>query len=121
MPKKFIRRDSVRYSKLGKNRKSLQKWRRPKGRHNKMREKRKSYPAVVSVGYKRSKKEKGKISGKEMIRVSNLSELKKADKNSLVIFSSKLGAKKKISLIHEAEKLGIKILNIQKKLKKDKK
>ena len=39
MTKNFLRVDSARYSKLGKGRRKLQKWRKPKGRDNKMREK----------------------------------------------------------------------------------
>jgi large subunit ribosomal protein L32e len=121
MPKKFIRRDSVRFSKIGKNRPKLQKWRKPKGRHNKMREKRKSYPSVVSVGYKAPKKEKGKISGQMPVRVSTFSDLKNLNKESLVILSSRLGAKKKMEIIKEAEKAGLKIFNLQRKIKESKK
>ena len=54
---KFLRRTWSRYSKLGKQRKKKQIWKAPKGRDNKMREKRKGYPAVVSIGYKKPQKE----------------------------------------------------------------
>jgi len=37
--KKFLRRTWSRYSKLGRKRKKKQKWRKPTGRDNKMREK----------------------------------------------------------------------------------
>jgi len=47
--KRFLRRLTNRYLKLGKKRKKKQKWRKPKGRHNKMREKERGYPAVVSI------------------------------------------------------------------------
>ena len=56
MKKKFLRRDSVRFSKIGKNRKKIQKWRKPKGRDSKMRLKRKksrvysSSLGVVALG-----------------------------------------------------------------------
>jgi len=58
MMKKFLRRTWNRYTKLGRKRKKKQKWRRPTGRDNKMREKRRGYPKIVSVGYKNSGKEK---------------------------------------------------------------
>lgn len=51
--KKFKRRTWSRYSKLGRKRKKKQVWRKPTGRDNKMREKRKSYPKVVSTGYEK--------------------------------------------------------------------
>ena len=62
MPKKkFLRRIWKRYSKLGRKRKKEQKWRRPKGRDNKMREKRRGYPITVRIGYRGEKKERGKV------------------------------------------------------------
>ena len=111
MSKKFVRRDASRYSKIGKNRKKLQKWKKPKGRDNKMRLKRKSYPAVVSIGYKKPKKESGKIDNKKIVLVHNLKELKNLDKNSIAILA-KIGAKKKLELIKKASELKIKILNL---------
>jgi large subunit ribosomal protein L32e len=110
--KKFIRRDSGRFSKIGKNRKKLQKWRRPKGRDNKMREKRHGYPKVVSVGYKSPKKEYGKIRGKNPILVYNLSDLKKARKDSVIILG-KVGAKKKLEIIKRSNELKFEIVNVR--------
>lgn len=112
MKKKFVRQESVRYSKLGKRRKKLQKWKRPKGRDSKMRLKRKSRPATVSVGYKNAKKESGKIKGLSPVLVHNLKELDKAGKNSIIIIA-KIGAKKKMELIKSAEEKKIKILNVK--------
>lgn len=111
MSKGFIRSDSMRHSKIGKNRKKLQKWRKPKGRDNKMREKRKSYPKTVSIGYKSPKSEHGKIDGLVPILVSNLLDLKKAGKENSIIISSRVGAKKKLSILKEASNQKIKILN----------
>lgn len=103
--KTFLRRDSVRYSKLGKNRKKLQKWRKPKGRDNQMRLKRKGYPALPSIGYK-------KQSIKQAPMVYNLNDLNKLEKNSSIIIAS-IGAKKKLDIIKKAQEMKIKILNIK--------
>ena len=111
MHKKFIRQDSGRYSRLGKKRKKLQKWRKPRGRDSKMRLKRKSYPSVVSIGYKSPRKDLGKIRGKNPILVHNLNELKKSGKNSIVIIG-KIGAKKKLDLIKYASENKIEIHNL---------
>jgi len=44
MKTRFVRVDTHRHSRLGKGRPKLQKWRRPRGKHNKTRLKRFSYP-----------------------------------------------------------------------------
>ncbi len=110
----FLRRTSFRYSKLGKGRKKKQVWRRPTGRDNKMRERRKGYPAVVSVGYKTNKKEH-----KNIVNVENLKDLAKVQKGDVVVFGN-IGKKKKIELAKKAKEMKIEIsnLNIEKFLKK---
>jgi len=108
---KFVRRDSCRYSKLGKNRKKLQKWRKPKGRDNKSREKRKGYPRSPTVGHKKPNSESGKIKNKVPINVSNVIDLKKVNKENIIIIN-KVGAKKKMEIIKFAEKSKIEILNL---------
>lgn len=112
MPK-FIRQDVSRYSKLGKNRKKLQKWRKPKGRDSKMRLKRKSYPATVSIGYSSNKKLSGKIENLTPTLIKNQKDLEKATKENIIIISGKLGAKKKLEFIKQAQEKKLKILNIK--------
>jgi len=53
---KFLRRVWKRHSKLGRGRKKKQVWRKPTGRDNKMRERKKGHPSVVSIGYRSEKK-----------------------------------------------------------------
>ena len=108
---KFLRRTWNRYSKLGKRRKKKQTWRRPTGRDNKMREKRKGYPAVVSVGYKVGKKSKGKIQGKNPILISNLRDLEKIGKGDVVIVGN-IGKKKRIEIIKKIKERKLLIHNI---------
>lgn len=112
MSKEFKRRDVKRYSKIGKNRKKLQRWKKPTGRDNKMRLKRHGYPSVVSVGYKTPKKESGLIDGKKPVLVHNTKELQLMEKNNVAILAS-VGAKKKLELIKKAQELGIKIINVK--------
>ena len=92
---KFLRRTWSRYSKLGKRRKKKQVWRKPTGRDNKMREKRRGYPVVVSVGYKKEKKLRGKIENKKVSIIKNIKHLVKAKKDELIILG-KIGKKKRI-------------------------
>lgn len=90
---KFLRRTWNRYAKLGKGRKKKQVWRKPTGRHNKMREKRKGSPAVVSIGYKSNKK----LNSKKFVRIYNLNDLEKIKENEIAIVGN-VGKKKKIEI-----------------------
>ena len=114
----FFRRTGERYSKLGKGRKKKQTWRKPTGRHNKMRLKRKGYPAVVSVGYQTDKKTTETINGKYPLIVYNVKDLEKIKKNNIAIIGN-VGMKKKIEIVKKAkeEKILIRNINIKKFLK----
>jgi len=108
--RKFLRRIWSRYSKLGKRRKKKQVWRKPKGRDNKMREKRKGYPAIVSIGYKREKGTRKKVPF--IVRnINDLNKTKKASRKDFVILGS-IGKKKKIEIVKKAKEAGIPIQNI---------
>ncbi len=120
--KKFLRRTWNRYSKLGKRRKKKQVWRSPKGRDNKMREKRRGYPKVVSIGYRTSKKTRGKIREKIPFTINNLKDFEKIKKENIIIIGN-VGKKKKIEIAKKAKKEGIEVqnLNLKKFLEKEKK
>lgn len=110
MSKNFRRQDSVRHLKLGKKRKKYRTWRKPKGKHSKMRLKRKSYPKIVSIGRRQQNKTAGKISGLTPVLVHNIKELSCLDKNSIAILA-KVGAKKKLELLKIAQEKNILLLN----------
>jgi large subunit ribosomal protein L32e len=118
----FIRRVWSRHLKLGRKSKKKQNWRKPRGRHNKMREKRRGYPAVVSIGYGKEKTQRGKINGKEKITVYNIGELNKVGKNQIAVIG-KVGKKKKMEIAKEIEKQKIEVsnLNVKKFLKNESK
>ena len=120
--KKFLRRTWNRYSKLGKRRKKKQVWRSPKGRDNKMREKRRGYPKVVRIGYRASKENRGKIREKIPFIVKNLKDFEKIKKENIIIIGN-VGKKKKIDIATKAKKEGIEVqnLNLKKFLGKEKK
>ncbi len=108
---KFLRRSWDRYSKLGRNRKKKQIWRKPKGRDNKMREKRRGYPAVVSIGYKQNKKTRGLIEEKKHVIIKNIKDFEKIKENQSIILG-KIGKKKKIEIAKKAEEKKIHIYNL---------
>ena len=102
--KKFIRTQGSRHIKLGKGRKKLQKWRRPTGRDNKMREKKKGYPKKVSVGFKNQVRIVQAI-------IKNISDLLNIKENQKPILA-KVGVKKKLEIIKKAQEMKIKLANV---------
>lgn len=104
--RKFIRVDFLR--------KKLRKvWRAPRAwHHNKPRKKDLIRIRNVKTGYKAPKSVRGiHPSGYKEVLVSNLNDLKKVDKKTQAIRIRKIGMKKKNTLVDEATKLGIKIIN----------
>ena len=99
---------------IGKKRKKLRKWRKPKGRSNKMRENRKGRPPIVSIGYKNKVEEKSKI------MVYNLKDLENAKKFDVIILGS-IGKKSKKEILKKAVEMKINFQNInaEKFLKKN--
>ncbi len=104
---KFLRRDSKRYSKFGKGRGKKAIWRKPTGRDNKMREKRKGYPVVVKIGYKQKQE-------KSPITISNIRDLEKLNKDDVGKVGN-LGLKKKIEIAKKAIELKVKLINMNPK------
>jgi large subunit ribosomal protein L32e len=111
MTAKFLRRTWNKYSKLGLRRKKKQVWRRPHGRDNKMREKRKGYGPVVSIGYRNEKATRGKINDKNAVLVKNLNELLKLKAGEIAILA-KIGKKKRIEIAKKAKENKILIYNL---------
>lgn len=111
MPPKFRRRNWDRMSRLGKTRKKLRVWRRPKGRHSKTREKMKGYPASVEIGYGKDKKVKGKIQEKNPVMIYNIQELKNVRKDDIAIIG-KVGKRKKIEIAKKAQEMKIPVFNV---------
>lgn len=99
---KFIRSTWYKYSKLGRGRKKKQVWRSPKGRDNKMREKRKGKPQVVSIGFRQSENNREKMKGKNPVLINNLSDLLKMKKEDIGIVGS-IGKKKKLEIAKKAK------------------
>lgn len=112
--KKFLRRASDRYSKLGLRRKSKQRWRKPKGRDNKMREKQKGYPAVVSIGYRKDKTERGLVDEKQPVQVLRAEELDKLEKNQIAVIG-RVGKKRRLDIAEKAKQKNIPIQNLNTK------
>ena len=111
MAKRFLRTDYMRLSKLGKNRKKLQVWRRARGMHSKIRRRRRGYPEMPLIGRRTPKKQANKVNGLIPVLVHNLNELGRTTKNNIIIIA-RIGAKKKIELIKKAKEMNLQILNL---------
>ncbi|MCW8965926.1 MAG: 50S ribosomal protein L32e [Candidatus Pacearchaeota archaeon] len=107
----FLRRTWSRYAKLGKGVKKNQKWRRPSGRDNKMREKRRGYPAVIEVGYKNDRAIRGMLNEKNPVTVMNINDLEKIGKNDIAVIGN-IGKKKKLEIAKVAKEKKIEIYNM---------
>jgi ribosomal protein L32E len=108
---KFLRRTTNRLSKLGLRRKKKQVWRRPTGRHNKMRTKQKGTPATVSIGYGSKKDTRNKIREKIPVLVYSLKDLEKVKKENIIIIG-KIGKKKKMELAKKIKEKNLEVYNV---------
>lgn len=75
-----------------------------------MRLKVRGKPAMPSIGWGSEKSNRGKVQGVIPILVENMAQLNTVDKKQAIIIAS-VGKKKRMQLIAEANKKGIKILN----------
>ena len=104
---KFIRQESWRYDRLAK------KWRKPKGKDNKMRKQKSGMPAIVKVGYGGPRAARGlHPSGYTDNLIHNAAELAKLDpKKDAARIGHTVGKKKRMDIFNKAIDLGIKVLN----------
>jgi large subunit ribosomal protein L32e len=111
MSRRFLRSDTERYLRLGKKKRKLQKWRRPRGKHNKIRLKRFGYPIQPGIGFSSQKKEANRIKGLIPVLIYNVNGLLKLSKENIAIIAH-VGAKKKLEIIKKADELKIPIANL---------
>lgn len=109
MAKKYLRQDTHRYSKFTNRAKNL-KWRRPKGKHSKMRRFRKSYPSRPNIGERTPIGMAGKIKNMTPMLVHNTTELSQLPKNSIVIIA-RVGAKNKMEIMKKAAEMNLIVSN----------
>lgn len=104
---KFRRVEAWRYKKLAES------WRRPRGKHSKVRKYLGPKLSRPLIGYKKTAGERGlHPSGLREVLVTNESELDTLDKKTQAVrISAKLGGRKRLILVEKAEKLKLKILN----------
>ena len=89
------------------------KWKRPRGKDNKMRLKLKGYPPLASISYSLPSELKFlHPSGLVPITIASATELERLDPSKHIVYiSSKVGLKKRIELIRLAKEKGFKVAN----------
>jgi large subunit ribosomal protein L32e len=104
---RFIRQESWRYDRLA------ERWRKPKGKDNKMRKQKSGVPAIVKVGYRGPRVSRGlHPSGYSDNIIHNVNELIRLDpKKDAARLAHTVGKRKRVGLIAKASELGIKVLN----------
>lgn len=90
-----------------------EKWRKPRGIHSKLRQKKKGKGSLPNVGYMAPKNLRGlHPSGYRERLVENVNYLSLIDpKKEAVRISSKVGERKRKEIINKAKKLKLKVLN----------
>lgn len=103
----FRRQEWFRYRKFG------EEWRKPRGKHSKLREHLSRRPPVVDAGYRGPAAVRGlHPSGFREVLVHNMKELEELDKNTQACrIASSIGRKKRVQMEERAEELGIRVLN----------
>ena len=106
---KFIRHMSTSIKRL------KESWRKPRGRHSKVRRDMKGKPARPKIGYGAPKNLKGlHPSGYKEVLIRNLKDLEKIDpKKEAIRIASTVGKRKRSEIIKIAKEKNIKVLNPQ--------
>lgn len=103
----FIRQESWRYVRLKPN------WRKPKGKDSKMRLQLKGWPPLVKIGYRTPRRYRDlHPSGYKEILVYRPEDLQDLDPEVHAIrIASSVGTRKRLMIVEEAKRLGLKVLN----------
>ena len=111
--KKFVRRSTLKFSRMGGGRRKLQRWRNAVGRHSKIRKNRFGYTKSPRIGFKSNKKEYGKVKGKTPKLIRNMNDFQNLNKENILIIAKNIGARKRIEMIKKANELNLEILNVK--------
>ena len=105
----FRRQEGFRHVRLSDS------WRRPRGRHSKLRKGKKAREKKPSPGYSSPKPVRGTVGGLIKVYVSNSQDLKGIDPNKeIAVVKSAVGKKKRLEIAQAASEMKIKVENAYK-------
>ena len=111
-----IRKKRITFLRSDSNKKTFnKKWRKPRGVHNKRRLHKQGHQKRPVIGFGNPKELRGLNKDNLLpITIKNVNDFKKIDKvKNAILVSKTVGIRKKLIIIEEAKKLGIKIYNIK--------
>lgn len=105
---KVRRQESWRYVRV------KESWRRPRGKTSRVRLRRRGWPAMPMVGYRRPKTYRGlHPSGYRERLIHNVKELEGLNPEVYAVrIGHRVGGRKRAEIIDQAQRLGFKILNV---------
>ncbi len=104
MSRSVVRKDTHKFGKLGMKVKAKRKWRKAKGRHNKIRKGKRGHSSRPKIGFKTNDYVKP-------IVIENMTQLIRLTKEQEAVISSTVGRKKRNILVEKAKTLGLKLKN----------
>jgi large subunit ribosomal protein L32e len=112
--KRQLRRSRPVFKRHGAHRKAelSDRWKKPRGLHNKLKDNKRGCGPVVGDGYRTPEAVRGlHISGLAIVHVATVAALTGIDKETHGIVISSVGAKRQLEILAAAQKAGIRVLN----------
>ncbi len=104
MSRSVVRKDTHKFGKLGMKVKAKRKWRKAKGRHNKIRKGKRGHSSRPKIGFRM-------FDHVEPIVIENIMQLSKLSKEQEAVVSGRVGGKKRKEIMEKAKTLGLKVEN----------
>ncbi|MBS3074174.1 50S ribosomal protein L32e [Candidatus Pacearchaeota archaeon] len=102
-----LRKDWHKFHKLGKKVKAKRKWRRARGRHNKIRESKRGHPLKPKIGYKVSEYSRP-------VTIENIRQLLMLRKEEHAVIAGNVGERKRKEIMERAKSMQLNISNPRK-------
>jgi len=112
--KRQLRRTRPVFKRHGAHRKAelSDRWKKPRGLHNKLKDNKRGSGPVVGDGYRTPAAVRGMhISGLQIAHVATVAEVAAVDKATHGVVIARVGAKRQLELIAAAQKAGVRVLN----------